>query len=322
MTLNTSSIIIFTFLFASATTIHAQGVSSCAEIENDTDRLQCYDNAGQQQPETQPTSAIEERLSRELALSYDEFIITPHKPNYFLPVTYNDKLDASNYDIPNQTPGEEIEYQKVEVKFQLSFKVPLAKKFITDSGSLWFAYTQLAFWQLYNTDLSSPFRETNHEPELIWAHNANYEIFGLKTTLITVSLNHQSNGRSEPLSRSWNRIIANFLFEKDHYVFSIKPWYILPETKTDGDNPDINDYMGYGELGALVKYQNHQGTVMLRNIIGIDEGRTTIELNYTFSFSKRIKGIAQYFYGYGESLIDYNVLSNRIGIGILLTDWL
>ena len=80
--------------------------------------------------------------------------------------------------------------------------------------------------------------------------------------------------------------------------------------------------MGYGELGALVRYQNHQGTVMLRNIVGIDDGRTTIEINYTFSFNKRIKGIVQYFYGYGESLIDYNVLSNRIGVGILLTDWL
>lgn len=302
-----------------ATAISAQDFRECFEIENDTDRLECYDET-QEETEIQP-SAIEERLNKELALSYDELLITPHKPNYFLPVTYNDKLDASNYDIPNETPGEETEFQKVEVKFQLSFKVPLAKGFITDSGSLWFAYTQLAFWQLYNTDLSSPFRETNHEPELIWAHHADNEIFGLRNSLITVSLNHQSNGRSEPLSRSWNRIIANFLFEKDNYIFSIKPWYRIPES-SDDDNPDIDDYMGYGELGMLVKYQNHQGTVMLRNLIGIDEGHTTIELNYTFSFSKRIKGIAQYFYGYGESLIDYNVLSNRIGIGILLTDWL
>ena len=261
-------------------------------------------------------------IRRELELSYDEFIITPHKPNYILPITYDAKLDAANYDFPDQTPGNEIDYQQVEVKFQLSFKIPLAKGFINDNGNLWFTYTQMAFWQLYNTANSSPFRETNYEPELMWVLHTNNKIFGLNNSVITVSLNHQSNGQSDPISRSWNRIIVNFIFDKDNYAFSLKPWYKIPRSAEDDDNPDITDYMGYGELGALVKYQNQQGTVMLRNLAGIDEGRTTIEINYTFKISKRMKGIAQYFYGYGESLIDYNVLSNSIGLGILLTDWL
>ena len=133
---------------------------------------------------------------------------------------------------------------------------------------------------------------------------------------------HQSNGQSDPLSRSWNRIVANFIFDRGNYVFSFRPWYKIPRSEEDDDNPVINDYMGYGELGALYRYKNHQVTAMLRNNLDFDNNRNTIELNYTFPINERLKGIAQYFNGYGESLIDYNHRSHRIGIGILLTDWL
>ena len=297
--------------------ISAHEINDCFAIEDPGERLQCYDEQ-QQRPIAHPDSIVEERFEKELESSFEEFVITPHKPNYILPVTYNDKLDTANY--PIGTYDENL--QNVEVKFQLSLKVPLAKQFIVSNSNLWFAYSQVAFWQLYNRDLSSPFRETNYEPELMWVFHTDYKIFGLRNSLISVSLNHQSNGQSDPLSRSWNRIVANFIFDRGNYVFSLRPWYKIPRSEEDDDNPDINDYMGYGELGALYKYENHQFTAMLRNNLDFDNNRNTIELNYTFPINERLKGVAQYFNGYGESLIDYNHRSHRIGIGILLTDWL
>ncbi|MUH71283.1 hypothetical protein GNP35_01505 [Psychrosphaera haliotis] len=51
-------------------------------------------------------------------------------------------------------------------------------------------------------------------------------------------------------------------------------------------------------------------------------GNGSIELNYSFPFpgSSRLVGFAQYFSGYGESLIDYNHKQQKVGIGIAVND--
>ena len=103
---------------------------------------------------------IEQRVQREERTSNEPFVLTPHRPNYFLPVYYTQKTgDRGTY---NSIDSNEL--QDVEFKFQLSFKFPVAKGVLGRNSKLWFAYTQQSYWQAYNSEISAPFRDTNYEP--------------------------------------------------------------------------------------------------------------------------------------------------------------
>ncbi len=263
-------------------------------------------------------SAIDRRMTLEWETEDNPFVITPHRPTYVLPLSYTTRINNAPY-ASSTSPAEKMEHN--EIKFQLSFKVPLVKGLLFGEGYLSFGYTQQSYWQAYNGDYSSPFRETNHEPELLLTIPASYQVFGMDGRMVGLSLNHQSNGRAEPLSRSWNRIMLDFILERDDFYLSFKPWWRIPESGGADDNPDIKDYMGNFELRALQLYRDHTFGIMLRNNLQSDN-RGAIQLDYTFPIKERLNGYVQIFNGYGESLIDYNHYSNRIGIGIMLTNWL
>jgi phospholipase A1 len=265
---------------------------------------------------SQEQSSLEGRLKRESETGAHDFVITPHRPNYILPLTYNTSVNREPYG----PDGDEL--QQVEIKFQISFKAPVDEDIFGGNGDLFFAYTQLSFWQAYNRDVSAPFRETNYEPEAFLQFDTNVPVLGLRNRLLTFGIVHQSNGRSEPLSRSWNRVYAEFVLDRGRFAMSVKPWYRLKEPAETDDNPDINRYLGPGELRIAYDWKKYVAAVMLRcnfrpgNIYG------AVQLEGSFPLTKKLKGYVQYFYGYGETLIDYNARTSRIGIGILLTDWL
>lgn len=64
--------------------------------------------------------------------------------------------------------------------------------------------------------------------------------------------------------------------------------------------------------------------MMLRNQIESGFDRGALEFGWSFPVFDYpfLKGYFQYFYGYGESLIDYDRKVKRLGIGISITDWL
>lgn len=240
-----------------------------------------------------------------------------HRSNYALAFSYNDS--------PNPAPLQEVDPAKTlvkpEVTFQLSFKAKLWQDVFGKEMDLWFGYTQRSFWQLYNFNDSSPFRETNYEPEVLLNFRTRFSILGLKARFIQLGVNHQSNGQSEPLSRSWNRIVANIGLERGDLSLLLKGWYHFPESVVEDDNPGLNHYVGYGEVWAYYFLKKHRLGVMLRDNLDFRENRGAVQLEWSFPLFAQIGGYVQYYLGYGESLLDYNHRVNRIGVGFILTDW-
>ena len=323
-------------LFLFAVTTHAdvpKSIDECAKIEDSTNRLKCYDElAGRKEPPSKPTSiaAPETKPASQIQASYLErlweldkesrkgkFAISPHRSNYILPITYVESPNEQA--VKKANPDKEL--KNAEVAYQVSFKAKVWQDVFGQNMDLWVAYTQRSFWQFYNYEDSSPFRETNYEPEVLLNFRTDYDLLWLKNRFINVGINHQSNGQTVPLSRSWNRAVANFGFERDNLALILKTWYRFPESAENDDNSDINNYLGYGELWAYYFWKGNRFGVMFRNNLNFSANRGATQLEWSFPLLERISGYIQYFNGYGESMLDYNHNINRIGIGFIIRDW-
>ena len=231
-----------------------------------------------------------------------KFGLYPYKTNYILPATWdlNKKSDREQF----------------ETKFQISIMKPFARDLFGKNEIYFFAYTQQSFWQ--TSAPSAPFRENNYEPEI-------FVLFPIKNQnldAVVFALNHQSNGRDGNYSRSWNRIYTKFLFHYKETIFNLRLWYRIPEkdktspNDTNGDdNPDIEKYMGYGDLKIMYPYKDNLVTSLIRYNPFTNKGAIQIDYSKPIKKKDSVFLYFQYFYGYGESLIDYNHLVNRIGIG-------
>jgi len=274
---------------------------------------------------------IPTRLLKEKLTENNDFVITPHKQNYVLPITHQKAPNQSPYDAQKAYPNITNPVQYKEAKLQVSLKVPLYHKDIfTENDGLYFGFTLKSFWQVYNNELSAPFRETNYQPELFYQAPISSTSLG-GAWLARAGIEHQSNGQTQLLSRSWNRVYLGLGFQKDNWGLYIQPWYRLPEDRKiddndpatplppeGDDNPDIDDYLGHYSVNGVVDWGRYVFTSTIRH--NFSTGYGSIEAGMSFPLWGRLKGFVQFFDGYGESLIDYDHHNQRIGLGILLTD--
>jgi len=254
-----------------------------------------------------------------------EYAFRPYRPVYFLPLFYSAQVNnLPQTGNPRTTVSEALNLDHLEGKLQLSFKTKLVNDILNQNGDLWFGYTQSSRWQVYNAEESRPFRETNHEPEFMFVFRTNYKLAGFTGRLLSLSLTHQSNGQDEPLSRSWNRAIVTIGFDRSDWVVQFRPWLRIPETSDDEDeNPDIQDFIGRGELLVVHRKSNsHQISGQFRHSFKSgDDSRGSINLDWSYPCFDRLRCYAQVFHGYGESLIDYNHKTTSIGLGVALVEW-
>jgi phospholipase A1 len=119
------------------------------------------------------------------------------------------------------------------------------------------------------------------------------------------------------------------LAQSDNITWSFRTWYRIPEDeKLDpslpegDDNPNIEQYFGYGELGGIWSLSDkHSAEFMFRNNLR-SENRGAIQLGYSFPINGNLQGYVEYFNGYGESLIYFDQHTQRLGLGFKLTNWL
>ena len=80
--------------------------------------------------------------------------------------------------------------------------------------------------------------------------------------------------------------------------------------------------MGYFNLSAVYRVHDQEFALLFRNNVGsgASNSRGAIQLDYTFPLWGRLRGYAQVFNGYGQSLIDYDTNLTTVGIGFLLSD--
>jgi phospholipase A1 len=229
-----------------------------------------------------------------------------------------------------------LPYTTSETRMQLSVRTKVAQGLLTGGApdrldSLWFSYSQQSYWQLFNPTLSRPFRSTDHEPELTYIYPLQSAQFGTwRLRYAGVSANHQSNGQSLPLSRSWNRIIAKAGWEYGNdFAINANLWQRIPEDAASDDNPEIADLVGRAEVAAVwnVDPLNALSMTVRHSLAANANGSVRVawwhKLGTAGAAGERsgLRFHTELFSGYGDSLLDYNRKRTVLSVGLTLLDW-
>lgn len=249
------------------------------------------------------------------ALRFFKAHFEPYEPNYFI----------AGFDQPN-------------AKFQFSLRYRLFNEdgwvpnHLPPLGKVYFAYTQTSLWDWQAE--SAPFRDSSYKPELHYAWRDVFKAGERNGSIrwdLEAGVQHESNGRGGVDSRSLNLayLRPRVTFGRPgEFEVSIAPraWVYVSDVEGRHTlaNVPIGDpverYRGNLDLRVTAGWQDY---LMLSAYarVGEDWDRGSLTLDASYPLKSLPFGIfagylhVQYFNGYGESLLDYDLRSDAIRFG-------
>lgn len=320
------------------------GPTHCNRVEGDAARLACYDRwagrsaggepapavvpapvpvAEQEAPAAGPSSLWSAYWELDRQDKRGTFNFKTYKPNFILPAYISNAVNHTPSTPTRGTASGLPNYHASEVKLHLSLRTKLAQSVLLPGADLWFGYTQQSMWQLWNHAASAPFRNTDYEPELIYVVPVPEKIghlpWGWRLAMLQGGAAHQSNGQSDPLSRSWNRIYLAAGLERGDMTVLLRSHRRVRESAASDDNPDLTRYVGRGDLQLGWTTGLSTASLLWRtDYKRIDRGSVQLDFTYPVDREKPLglRWYMQLFSGYGETLLDYNFRRTSFGVGV------
>lgn len=211
-------------------------------------------------------------------------------------------------------------YGHSEVKIQVSFKMPVVK-----TWPLYLGYTQQMFYVFGNHEKG--FRDLTYNPELFYRLPLDRQ--GTVKSLDIGIFSHDSNGKPLPDHRSYNMSYVRLNLEGQSEKWLTRASVQLQALYSfQTTNMDIQNYIG--PLAFNLSFIQLFAAWLDKsevNLLGCPGGKFAEDWGrggYQLSWSFRLGGIhlvpafyIQYYYGYAETLLNYNRKVNDLRIGLI-----
>lgn len=250
-----------------------------------------------------------------LGKAYSQFLNKAEVKEYFK-TSPSFSIYKDNYFIGGIPLNTAIDKNTADVKYQVSVRQVVTPSPLPLNTHLVASYTQKSFWNIWAN--SSPFEEINFNPA-IGLYKAVFskkdEVIGMMSLVVE----HQSNGRDSIFSRSWNTINYSYIARiGENTLLRSEVWFPMGYKS---DNPRLLDYVGLFNLKLMHDFIPNKLSAEVRFRKGLKfNGNGSLRTRIYYNpFGKTQQYLMlEWYMGHAENLLDYMEFRNRVRLGFVI----